>query len=103
LAEALVAFVVRLAAAGFPGLGTAGLRTRFALGAGFLFGAVGGASAASPFSAAGFTSRFATVFLVVDVVIFPISSLLIWKTCPGTDRRAAVWRTHGIIVICAKT
>lgn len=72
--DAFVAVVVRLGVARNPAFCRTGLRIRFALGAGF-FAVVAGISIASLAAAAGFTARFAVTFLVVVVVVFPISSI----------------------------
>ena len=72
--DAFAAVVVRLGVVGGPAFCRTGLRTRFALGAGF-FAVAAGFSIASLAAVAGFTARFAVIFLVVVVVVFPISSI----------------------------
>ena len=79
-----MAVVERLGAADFAAFIGAGLRTRLAFGAGVAVSAAGAASLPLPlFVAAGFTTRFAVVFLVVVVVGFPISSWLFGRFALG--------------------
>ena len=79
-----MAVVERFGADAFAAFIGAGLRMRFAFGAGVAGSVAGAASRGLPLLvAAGFTTRFAVVFLVVVVVGFPISSCLFGRFALG--------------------